>query len=66
MTCAQGLLRLLWGGGGPKLECYGTDLDVYIFDVMLIVVVTFAPTPSSDVSCNKSDFASSFLDKINI
>ena len=22
MTCAQGLLRLLWGG--PKLECYGT------------------------------------------
>ena len=24
MTCAQGLLRLLWGGGGPKLECYGT------------------------------------------
>ena len=21
MTCAQGLLRLLWGG--PKLECYG-------------------------------------------
>ena len=25
MTCAQGLLRLLWGRG-PKLECYGTDL----------------------------------------
>ena len=25
MTCAQGLLRLLWGG--PKLECYGTDSD---------------------------------------
>ena len=25
MTCAQGLLRLLWGGG-PKLECYGTAL----------------------------------------
>ena len=25
MTCEQGLLRLLWGGGGgPKLECYGT------------------------------------------
>ena len=24
MTCAQGLLRLLWGG--PKLECYGTAL----------------------------------------
>ena len=24
MTCAQGLLRLLWGGG-PKLECYGTE-----------------------------------------
>ena len=23
MTCAQGLLRLLWGGG-PKLECYET------------------------------------------
>ena len=22
MTCAQGLLRLLWGGS--KLECYGT------------------------------------------
>ena len=27
MTCAQGLLRLLWGGGGPKLECYGTVLS---------------------------------------
>ena len=26
MTCAQGLLRLLWGGG-PKLECYGTGTD---------------------------------------
>ena len=26
MTCAQGLLRLLWGGG-PKLECYGTDSE---------------------------------------
>ena len=25
MTCEQGLLRLLWGGGGAKLECYGTD-----------------------------------------
>ena len=25
MTCAQGLLRLLWGG--PKLECYGTDCN---------------------------------------
>ena len=25
MTCAQGLLRLLWGG--PKLECYGTDIN---------------------------------------
>ena len=25
MTCAQGLLRLLWGG--PKLECYGTGQD---------------------------------------
>ena len=25
MTCEQGLLRLLWGGG-PKLECYGTDI----------------------------------------
>ena len=25
MTCAQGLLRLLWGGGGPKLECYVTE-----------------------------------------
>ena len=23
MTCAQGLLRLLWGG--LKLECYGTE-----------------------------------------
>ena len=31
MTCAQGLLRLLWGGGGgggPKLECYGTACPV--------------------------------------
>ena len=26
MTCEQGLLRLLWGGG-PKLECYGTVHD---------------------------------------
>ena len=26
MTCAQGLLRLLWGGG-PKLECYGTGYN---------------------------------------
>ena len=25
MTCAQGLLRLLWRGD-PKLECYGTAL----------------------------------------
>ena len=25
MTCAQGLLRLLWGGA--KLECYGTELE---------------------------------------
>ena len=24
MICAQGLLRLLWGG--PKLECYGTAI----------------------------------------
>ena len=28
MTCEQGLLRLLWGGGGgPKLECYGTEFS---------------------------------------
>ena len=27
MTCAQGLLRLLWGGN-PKLECYGTDATI--------------------------------------
>ena len=26
MTCAQGLLRLLWGD--PKLECYGTGYDL--------------------------------------
>ena len=33
MTCAQGLLRLLWGGG-PKLECYGTAcLYVYLHDL---------------------------------
>ena len=25
MTCAQGLLRLLWGG--PRLECYGTGQE---------------------------------------
>ena len=29
MTCAQGLLRLLWGG--PKLECYGTGKGAYYF-----------------------------------
>ena len=27
MTCAQGLLRLFWGGGGSKLECYGTAAE---------------------------------------
>ena len=26
MTCAQELLRLLWGG--PKLECYGTEYNL--------------------------------------
>ena len=26
MTCAQGLLRLLWGA--PKLECYGTGCQM--------------------------------------
>ena len=44
MTCAQGLLRLLWGGGGPKLECYGTDChfalwDQHIKEVALAVLV---------------------------
>ena len=46
MTCAQGLLRLLWGGGGPKLECYGTAFKllktcyfmVYEFVFLMIVV----------------------------
>ena len=32
MTCAQGLLHLLWGG--PKLECYGTDCDHHILLIM--------------------------------
>ena len=32
MTCAQGLLRLLWGGG-PKLECYGTVCCAVLFSV---------------------------------
>ena len=32
MTCAQGLLRLLWGGG-PKLECYGTG-----YRMMLVII----------------------------
>ena len=31
MTCAQGLLHLLWGGG-PKLECYRTD-DITTLEV---------------------------------
>ena len=31
MTCEQGLLRLLWGGGGGlKLECYGTAYALII------------------------------------
>ena len=29
MTCAQGLLRLLWGG--PKLECYGTANSIKFY-----------------------------------
>ena len=38
MTCAQGLLRLLWGGGGPKLECYGTavyNLSLQFFSMLM-------------------------------
>ena len=38
MTCAQGLLRLLWGGG-PKLECYGTDhitIECSLLTAMLV------------------------------
>ena len=36
MTCEQGLLHLLWGGG-PKLECYGTGhtlIAVYVFNAV--------------------------------
>ena len=32
MTCAQGLLRLLWGGG-PKLECYGTEYGLQTHNI---------------------------------
>ena len=45
MTCAQGLLRLLWGG--PKLECYGT---VYkCFDLM-----TLSHEEETDLNTNSS------------
>ena len=39
MTCAQGLLRLLWGGGGPKLECYGTEGGTLLSVVKLMLSV---------------------------
>ena len=39
MTCAQGLLRLLWGGG-PKLECYGTGDTVLTYQVSSVELVT--------------------------
>ena len=43
MTCEQGLLRLLWGGG-PKLECYGTDDDGrYIIPLPVMANVTTIP-----------------------
>ena len=37
MTCAQGLLRLLWGGG-PKLECYGTAGGIIFFGNLTTVI----------------------------
>ena len=42
MTCAQGLLRLLWGGG-PKLECYGTGVNtpIHNFDNSLLFSKNF-------------------------
>ena len=40
MTCAQGLLRLLWRD--PKLECYGTvtigDKIVSFSDIFVVVL----------------------------
>ena len=40
MTCAQGLLRLFWGG--PKLECYGTVCTNSCFSHGLTVDFTIA------------------------
>ena len=39
MTCAQGLLRLLWGG--PKLECYGTALTRSFHPLRFVLFVLF-------------------------
>ena len=39
MTCAQGLLRLLWGG--PKLECYGTGQSVHGMSLVQIAFLSF-------------------------
>ena len=66
MTCAQGLLRLLWGGG-PKLECYGTDcgkdesrtnlLGTHVVEKMLIPVTN----PSQHVVFFDNFFTSHML-----
>ena len=32
MTCAQGFLRLFWGG--PKLECYGTGCTENVYGIL--------------------------------
>ena len=51
MTCAQGLLRLLWGG--PKLECYGTENILAHNNRKVAYDVThFAPKKLADQTCN--------------
>ena len=39
MTCAQGLLRLLWGG--PKLECYGTERHTLLIFITQAGIITY-------------------------
>ena len=53
MTCAQGLLRLLWGGGGPKLECYGTGhkrshLFAFAQSCLVYLLADVVPTASCE------------------
>ena len=44
MICEQGLLLLLWGGGGPKLECYGTANKHQLLCGMSVVTISALAT----------------------